>query len=242
MMFDTCKPVIKLQTAIGGVQCILFAASLGSILGTLQKYHDSDRLNFNCDPKPSDFIRQRCYNSYISTVTKPHGLIPRNVVAITLGVLCACWIGFAIFGAVTLRKRLGHTKNKNTKTFLCIYFIHVFFRILFLGVMLGLVCSYQTISLPSVFKCDVNKISQTNEQTTSSPLNQTKIALQCNDLHHKEKSNLNIAFISVDAFFMVVSILEVLHLCRKRKNYLHELVGDPEDIEVGELRQSKYIF
>ena len=52
MMFDTCKPIIKLQTALGGVQCILFAASLGSILSTLQKYHDSDRLNFNCDPNP----------------------------------------------------------------------------------------------------------------------------------------------------------------------------------------------
>ena len=230
MMFDTCKPVIKFQTALGGVQCILFAASLGSILGTLQKYHDSDRLNFNCDPKPSDFIRQRCYNSYISTVTKPHGLIPRNVVAITLGVLCACWISFAVYGAVTFRKRPGD--RKDTKKFLCTYLIHVFFRILFLGVMVGLVCSYQKISLPSVFECDVNQILQTNSQTTPSPLNQAKLTLQCNDLHHKEKSNLNIAFISVGAFFMVFSVLEVLHLCRNRKNYLENLVGDPEDIEL----------
>ena len=236
MMFDSYILVIKFQTALGGVQCILFAASLGSILATLQSYHTSDRLNFNCDPKPSDFIRQRCYNNYISTVTKPHGLILRNVVAITLGVLCACWIGFAIYGAVTLRKRPLY---RNTKTFLCTYFFHVFFRILFLGTMLGLVCSYQKFFLPSVFKCDVNQILQINIQTTPSPLNQTKITLQCNDLHHKEKSNLNIAFISVDVFFMVVSILEVLHLCRNRRNYLQELVGDPEDVEIDELPQSK---
>ena len=201
----------------------------------LQKYHDSDRLNFNCDPKPSDFIRQRCYNNYISTVTKPHGLIPRNVVAITLGVLCACWIIFAIYGAVILRKRPGD-KDKNAKTFLCAYFIHVIFRILFLGVMLGLVCSYQTIFLPSVFKCDVN---QTNSQATPSPLNQTKLTLQCNDLHQEEKSNLNIAFISVVAFFMAVSILEVLHLCHNRENYWQKLVGDPEDFKVDEFLQSK---
>ena len=236
MMFDSYILVIKFQTALGGVQCILFAASLGSILATLQSYHTSDRLNFNCDPKPSDFIRQRCYNNYISTVTKPHGLILRNVVAITLGVLCACWIGFAIYGAVTLRKRPPY---RITKTFLCTYFFHVFFRILFLGTMLGLVCSYQKIFLPSVFKCDVNQILQINIQTTPSPLNQTKITLQCNDLHHKEKSNLNIAFISVDVFFMMVSILEVLHLCRNRRNYLQELVGDPEDVEIDELPQSK---
>ena len=35
---------------------------------------------------------------------------------------------------------------------------------------------------------------------------------------------------------MVFSVLEVLHLCRNRKNYLENLVGDPEDIE---LPQSK---
>ena len=204
----------------------MFAASLGSILGTLQKYHDSDRLNFNCDPKPSDFIRQRCYNSYISTVTKPHGLIPRNVVAITLGVLCACWIGFAIYGAVTLRKRPPY---RNTKTFLCTYFFHVFFRILFLGTMLGLVCSYQKIFLPSVFKCDVNQILQINIQTTPSPLNQTKITLQCNDLHHKEKSNQNIAFIYVGALVMVLSICQVLHLGRNRENFVQALIGDIGD-------------
>ena len=105
--------------------------------------------------------------------------------------------------------------------------------------MLGLVCSYQTISLPSVFKCDNNEILQTNNQTTPSPVIQTKITLQCNDLHHKEKSNLNIAFISVDAFFMVFSILEVLHLCRNRKNYLQNLVGNLENFDVDELLPGK---
>ena len=239
MMFDSCVKVIKFQTACGGVQCILSVGALGFILGLLQKYHDSDRLNFNCDPKPSDFIRQRCYNSYISTVTKPHGLIPRNVVATTLGILCACWISFAIFGAVTLQKRAGDTNNKKTKKFLCVYFSHVIFRILFQGVMLGLVCSYQTISLPSSFKCDVNKILPTNSQTTLSPLNQTNKTLQCNDLHHQEKSNLNKAFISVDAFFMVVSILEVLHLCRNRRDYLQVLVKNPESPEFDKLLLGK---
>ena len=211
--------------------------SLGYILGLLEKYHDSDRLNFNCDPKPSDYIRQRCYNSYISTVTKPHGLIPRNVVATTLGILCACWISFAIFGAVTLQKRVGDRNNKNKKKFLYVYFIHVIIRMVFLGVMLGLVCSYQTISLPSSFKCDVNKILPTNSQTKLSPLNQTNKTLQCNDLHHREKSNLNKAFISVDAFFMAVSILEVLHLYRNKENYV--LVNDPEKAEVDKLLLGK---
>ena len=145
MAFDSWKPVIKFQTVLGGVQFILSVGSLSYILDTLRKYHDKDRLNFNCDPKPSDFIRQRCYNSYISTVTRPHGLIPGNIVAVTLGVLCLCWVSFAIYGAVVLRKRPGDRNNRNAKKFRRIYFIHVFFRILFLGVMLGLVCSYHTL-------------------------------------------------------------------------------------------------
>ncbi|CAH3150095.1 unnamed protein product [Pocillopora meandrina] len=88
--------------------------------------------------------------------------------------------------------------------------------------MLGLVCSYHTLSLPSVFKCD----EQTNGQTTPSPLNQTKISLQCNDHRHKEKSHQTIAFISVCAIVMVLSIGEVLHLCYNRKNFLYALIGD----------------
>ena len=229
MAFDSWKPVIKFQTALGGVQFILSVGSLSYILDTLRKYHDKDRLNFNCDPKPSDFIRQRCYNSYISTVTRPHGLIPGNIVAVTLGVLCLCWVSLAIYGAVVLRKRPGDRNNRNAKKFRRIYFIHVFFRILFLGVMLGLVCSYHTLSLPSVFKCDVNQILQTNSKTTPIPLNQTKITLQCNDVYHKEKSNQNIAFISVCAIVMVLSICEVLHLRCNRKNFLHALIGDTGD-------------
>ena len=238
MMDDSFKLVLKLQTPLGGFQSILFPASHLTIFGILQSYHDNDRLNFNCDPKPSAFIRQLCYDNYISTVTKPHGLIPRNVVAITFSVLCACWIGFAIYGVVTLRKRPGY-EERNTKKFLRAYFIHVFFRIFFLGVMLGLVCSYQTIFLPLVFKCGVNEILQTNSQTTPSPLNHTKLKLQCNDLHYKEKSHLNIAFISVDAFFIVVSILEVLHLYCIREKFWKHFVGNPDLFEIQESPQSK---
>ena len=238
MMDDICKLVLKLQTPLGRLQIILFPASYLTILSILQSYHANDRFIFDCHPKPSDFIRQRCYDNYISTVTKPHGLIPRNVVAITLAVLCACWIGFSIYGAATLRKRPGY-KGKNTKKFLRAYFIHVFFRIFFLGVILGLVCSYQTIFLPSVFRCSVNEILQTNIQITPSPLNQTKLKLECNDLHYKEKSYLNIAFISVDALLMVLSILEVLHLYRIGENYMQMFVGNLEDFEDQKLLSSK---
>ena len=237
-MIGNFKPVIKFQTALGGVQCILFASWLSSIFATLQHYHNNDRHNFNCNPKPSDFIRQLCYNNYISAITKPHGLIPRDVVGITFLIVCGVYIIFTIYGAVTLRKRPGD-RNKNTNTFLCGYFIQVGFRILFLGFMSGLVYSYKKIVLPEVFKCDVN---QTNSQTTPSPLNQTKITLICHDLHHEEKSKINIAFIVVNVFFMVLSIFEVLHLWRNRETCLQYLIGDLEDLKADDSSQSKYIL
>ena len=235
-MIAIFKSVIKSQTALGGFQLFFSYILLNYIHNHLEKYHDSDRHNFNCDPKPSDFIRQSCYNNYLSTVTKPHGIIPQNVVAITRDILCTCWIALAIYGAVTLRRRPGYEEN-NANKYLCAYFIHVIFRILFLGVMLGLVCSYHKIILPSVFECVVN---QTNSQTAPSPLlNQTKITLICNDLHHKEKSNLNIAFIVVNVLFMVLSIFEVLHLWRNSETYLQHLIGDLEDFMADDSPQSK---
>ena len=107
---------------------------------------------------------------------------------------------------------------------------------LFLVFMSRLVYSYEKIVLPDFFECDVN---QTNSQTTPSPLNQTKITLICNDLHHKEKSNLNIAFIVVNVLFMVLSIFEVLHLWRNSETYLKHLIGDLEGFRADDSPQSK---
>ena len=234
-MIGSYKLVIKLQTVPGGVLCISFVVWLTSILGLLQIYHDSDRLNFNCDPKPSDFIRQLCYNYYISAITKPHGLIPRDVVGITLLIVCGVYIIFAIYGDVTLRKRPGY-RNENTNTFLCIYFIQVGFRMLFLVFMSRLVYSYEKIVLPDFFECDVY---QTNRQTTPSPLNQTKITLTCHDLHHEEKSKINKAFIVGNVLCMVCSIFEVLHLWCKRETCLQYLIGDLEGFRADDSPQSK---
>ena len=228
-----CKQVISTQTPCGGFQCILFIPCLLGIIGALERYHANDRLTFNCIPKPSDFTKQLCYNNYISTVSK-EGLIPQNVAAITFGVVCVCWIGFTIYGIVALRKiRREQTdqdfRQRQWRKFFWFYFTHVCFRILFLGFMLGLFCSHQTINLPEVFKCHVPQISQTN----MNPFNQTKRTLQCNDLHYKEKTNLNFAIIAVHASFMMFSIWEVLHLLITREKFKEKLLGDALNVDLA---------
>ncbi|XP_078373143.1 uncharacterized protein LOC144656776 [Oculina patagonica] len=214
------------QTIYGGIQFLLFSISFGAVIGALQHYHATDRLTFNCSPKPDDFIKQLCYDEYTSTVSP--WLIPRNVSAITYGVLCVCWICFMLYGAVTLRQVKKEQaersqRRRQLRKFLCMYIVHVCFRFVFLSVMIGIFCTYQTLGLPSMFKCS-RFVPQTN--TTTVPVNQTETAIRCNDLHYKEKSNLNIAIIIIKASIMMLAILEVVHLSLTREKFHEKLLGD----------------
>ena len=220
------KLALSSQTYFGGIQFLFFFISLGSLIGSLQHYHANDRLTFNCSPKPSDFVKQLCYDEYISTMSR--WLIPRNVVAVTYGVLCFCWICFMLYGAVTLRQIKREQaeqdqRQRRWRKFLCVYVIHVCFRLAFLAVMIGIFCSCQTLDLPSVFKC-----STFNPQTNSTtiPGNQTETVMKCNDLHYKEKSNLNIAIIVIKASVMILGISELIHLSCTREKFHKKLLGD----------------
>ncbi len=219
------------QTICGGIQFLLFSISLGAVIGALQHYHANDRLTFNCSPKPSDFIKQLCYDKYITSVSP--WLIPRNVASITYGVLCVCWICFMLYGAVTLRQIKREQADQNQKrrqwkVFLCMYIIHVCFRLVFLSVMIGIFCSYQTLDLPPLYKCHAFRTLQTN--TTSIPSNQTETVIQCNDLHYKEKSNLNTAIIVIETSIMLLAILELIHLSLTIETFQERLLGDVFDV------------
>ena len=105
--------------------------------------------------------------------------------------------------------------------------------------MIGIFCSYQTLNLPSVFKCSTN--------TTRIPANQTETVIQCNDLHYKEKSNLNIAIIVINTFIMMLAILELCHLLVTREKFQEKLLGDvlenlsPSNEATGNSSQGKTI-
>ncbi|KAJ7326034.1 Myeloid differentiation primary response protein MyD88 [Desmophyllum pertusum] len=229
------KLVLSSQTIFGGIQFLSISISLGAVIGTIQAYHANDRLTFNCSPKPSDFTKQLCYDKYTSTVSPR--LIPRNFAIITYAGVLAGWICFMLYAAGTLRQisreqattataqRLQAEQNhrRHRSKFLKVYVLHVVVRLLFLGVMIGLFCSYQTLDLPSVFKCDP-LVPQTN--TTSTPVTET--VLQCNDLHYKEKSNLNIAIIVIESSILMLGILEVIHLSLTRKTFLKKFLRNME--------------
>ncbi len=205
------KLALSSQTILGGIQFLFFSIFLGAEIYYLQLYHANDRLTFNCSPKPSDFIKQLCYDNYTSTMSPL--LIPRNVAVVTYGVLCFCWICFMFYGAVTLRRIIrdkpkGCHRQPQWRKFHRMYIIHVIFRLVFLVFMISIFCSYQTLNLPLVFNCRIFA-PQTN--TTTIAVNQTETVIKCNDLHFKEKSHLNIAIIFIEALFVMLGISEIIY-------------------------------
>ena len=90
--------------------------------------------------------------------------------------------------------------------------------------MMGLFCHYQTLSLPVVYMC-----SQRN--TTQIPVNQEK-NMTCSDMHHRQKSKLNIGIVTIMAISIVPCAIAIIHLLLRKEKILQELVGDPDSDEV----------
>ena len=222
------KLALTSQTIFGAIQLFVVFVVLGGVLGALQFYHANDRLTFSCSLKPDDFTKQLCYDKYTSTMSP--WLIPRDMVAIIYSVLCFCWICFLIYSAVTRRqiKRDQGACPSQRQTqwgkLSCIYNIHVVRRLVFLGVMIGVFCGSQTLNLPYVFEC-TPRIPQTNKTVIS--VNQTETdKMQCNDLHYKEKSNLNFVILGIVAFVMTLGIFELLQLKLTGKEFPEMLLGN----------------
>jgi len=235
------KLALTSQTIFGAVQFLVVLFVFGGVLAALQFYHANDRLTFGCSLKLNDFTRQLCYDKYTSTMSP--WLIPRDVVAIIYGILCVCWISFLLYSAMTIRQinrdRQAEPNRRQAQwgKLRCVYIIHVLFRVVFLGVMIGIFCSSQALHLPSVFKCSVHT-PQTNKTVIS--VNQTESTMQCNDLHYKAKSNLNIVILVIEAFVLILGIFEVLQLTLIKRNPFHEmLIGnvfeETNNLDMGSL-------
>lgn len=224
-MDNLSQLALRTQTIFGGIHFMFFLISWPFVIGFLKDYHDKDRLTFNCIPKPEDFTRQRCYNNYTSAMSLPPlHLTPLDFAGITYGGLGIAWVPFVLMGAVILRRiqreRGEQRKRKHSKTFVLTFIAHVCIQLVFLGVMMGLFCTYQRLHFPAEYKCH-----QTNITLTS---------LKCNDLRYKEKSKLNIAIIGIMAFSIVLCLLTLIHLAITRKAFVEQLLGNIFEREDGD--------
>ena len=230
-MDNLSQLALRTQTIFGGIHFIFFLISWPFVIGFLKDYHDKDRLTFNCIPKPEDFTRQRCYDNYTSAMSLlPLHLTPLHFACTAYGGLGMVWVSFILMGAVILRwiqrERGEQGKRKHSKTFVLIFIAHVCVQLVFLGVMMGLFCTYQRLHFPAEYKCH-----QTIMTLTS--LNQRPVNFTCNDLLYNEKSNLNIAIIGIMAFSTVCCLLALIHLVVKRKAFVEQLLRNIFETEDG---------
>ena len=222
---------LRSQTIVGGCHFLFWLFSWPFVIGFLKDYHDKDRLTFNCIPKPNDFTRQRCYDNYTSAVSP--GLTPLDFAGMNYGALGFLWLFFMLMGAMTLRRinreRSEQGKINQWKKFMRRFVYHVCAQLVVLSVMMGLFCAYQTIHLPSEYKC-----YQTNMTLTS--FNQRPVNMTCNDLRYKEKSKLNIAIIVIMTISIVFCLFTLIHLGVTRRTGLllpEHLLGDIFEREDG---------
>ena len=212
---------LKSQTVCGALHFFLFVISWPTIIDSLKDLLDKDRLNFNCDPKPSDATKQQCYKDYISTVSPL--FIPLNFASITFAILGFFWIAFILYSVVELRRiknEKSHQKKEClSKRFTCGFLIHVCIQLVVLGLMMGLFCGFQTLHLPDEYICS-------RRNTTQIPTNQ--VNMTCNDLHQRQKSRLNIGVVAIMALSVFLCIVSIIHLFLTRKDFLKQLVGDEE--------------
>ena len=233
---------LKSQTVCGAVHFVLFVVSWPTIIHLLRGLHSTDRLNFNCIPKPSDVTRQLCYSDYISTVSPL--LIPLNFALIICAILGFFWVVFILYSVIALRRinkeRNSNEKERLSKRFMRKFLFHVCSRLAVLSVMMGLFCGFQTLHLPVVYMC-----SQGN--TTRIPTSQLTVNMTCNDLHHRQKSKLNMGILTIMAISIVLCLVSIIHLFFTRKDFLKQLLGDqesdsPEAIPLGELRSDEILL
>ena len=231
---------LKSQTVCGALHFFLFVISWPTIIDSLKGLLDKDRLNFNCDPKPSDASRQQCYKGYISTVSPL--FIPLNFASITFAILGFFWIAFILYSVVELRgiknEQSHQRKECLSKRFTWGFLIHVCIQLAVLGVLMGVFCGFQSLHLPEEYIC-----SQGN--TTQIPTNQ-QVNLTCNDLHQRQKSRLNIGIVTTMGLSIFLCIVSIIHLLLTRKDFLKQLLGDqesdsPDARPLGELRSDKNV-
>ena len=221
------KLALTSQTIFGAVQFFVVFFVLGGVLGSLIFFDANPRLTFSCSLKPDDFIKQLCYDKYTSTMSP--FLIPRDVVAIIWSVLCACWVWFVVYSAMTLRQikndRVTASNQRQAwwRKLQCRYIIHVIFRLVFLSGMIAVFCSSQTFNLPTQFECTL-RTPQTNKTAIS--VNQTESKMQCNDLHYKAKSKFNIVIVVIEVLLMLLGLSELLQLKLTRKPFQEMLLGN----------------
>jgi len=200
---------LRSQTWLGGIQLILVVIFGITLIAFLKSTYN--RETFTCEPETSPINKQLCYDEYSSAMNP--WFAPLYFVVLAYVVLFVFSISFMLYGAFTLRqiergRKEQIDQSEKEDSFKRAYLLHVFCRLIFTAVIVGIFCGIQTLIVPKTYKCSVAAVA------TPTPFNQTETDLHCHDQHYREKSISNIAIIAIEVFIMILCIIEFIQVRR----------------------------
>lgn len=211
---------LKSQTVIGCVRFLICFVSWPVVIKKFDDFPVKDIHGFNCDPNPSKFIRQHCYDSYVLSTMSPLKVTTKYFSVIMLSVLGSLWAVITIYGAWAVRQIKGEhdrgKKKSSIQRFWCISLCHVGFEALFVIAMMVPFCCKQTLCIPKIYRCSPQNVT-THIQMVD--------VYKCNDQFFRDKLHLNYAVVGIMGFYICVCVATMVFLLCKKKNFLDQLVA-----------------
>ena len=206
--------VAKSQTKFGLFLFLVTLACWPTMISMMSDWYSKDKLAFKCTKATGsgDTVNARCYNLYSEVYNSPFSQM--EFALVNGCVLIGMWVAYALYVSSKIRRyisRQDEIQQHATLNVFSSYLLHIFLRVVFLGLMISLLLCLQPFNkIPVTFTCSLKKQIQATNGSVS-----------CTDAYRSEKSQANIAILAFDGALLFLSVCESAYLlteiaCRPR--------------------------
>ena len=202
---------LESQSVIGSVRFLLTWVMFPLLLA--KRDTGSGRLDFFCSSEADDGITQQCFLKYSADMSS--FLHPNTIAWMTAVALAVLWSSIVLYSSKHLKK-IRRKTDFSEKQQLCHELwkkslLHVCCEAIVIIQTLTIFYCTQEISLPETYNCSVWNASKEIVQT-------------CVDVHHREKSKLNCAYVFLMVFLIVLCIVTIFDTMCNKEHYLKDLL------------------
>ena len=196
---------LESQSVFGGVRFVLTWLMFLILLAKLDT--GSGRQGFSCSSEADNGITRQCFSKYSADMSS--FLHPNTFAWMTGLTLVFLWSFILLYSSKQLKK-IRRKTDLSEKKQLCHdlwkkSLLHVCLETVVIILILIFFYCTQEISLPETYNCTVGNASK-------------EIIETCEDVHHREKTKLNCAYVFMMVFLMVLCIVTIFHtLCHKER-------------------------
>ena len=202
---------LEFQSIFGSVRFLLTWVMFPILLAKLDT--GSGRLGFACSSEADDRVTRQCFSKYSADMSS--FLHPNTIAWMTAVTLFVLW-GLIILYSSKHLKKIRRKTDFSEKKQLCHELwekslLHVCCEALVIILILIFFYYTQEISLPETYNCPVGNASKEIIQT-------------CEDVHHREKSKLNFAYVFMMVFLIVLCIVTIFHALCHKERFINDLL------------------